>query len=274
MHQKNGSPGKALAPLLGILAVLAMAVAATASYFLMQERDHRLAKEQELRVALAENEDLNSRLQDLQQAKVKVEGDIARLRTEFSQAQEKLVAATQAQETLAHSVEDREKEIGRLTKDLEQARTQQSQLQAQFADLQTERETLQQHLTDLEQAKGQLESKVMELTQQPTVELDKVMVTNERAAATQSAATPMLTAASGTQPSGQVMNINREYDFIILNLGKNHGVSVGQELQIVRGDQVLGKVKVEKVYDELSAATILPESKKDSIREGDLVKAL
>jgi hypothetical protein len=33
-------------------------------------------------------------------------------------------------------------------------------------------------------------------------------------------------------------------------------------------------VKVEKVYDELSAAAILPDSKKDIIREGDLVKAL
>jgi hypothetical protein len=37
---------------------------------------------------------------------------------------------------------------------------------------------------------------------------------------------------------------------------------------------VLGRVKVEKVYDELSAAAILPESQKNNIREGDAVKAL
>ena len=70
------------------------------------------------------------------------------------------------------------------------------------------------------------------------------------------------------------MVVNREYDFIVMNMGKNQGLSVGQEFQIVRNNQVLGKVKIEKVYDELSAAAILPDSKKDSIREGDAVRAL
>jgi hypothetical protein len=37
---------------------------------------------------------------------------------------------------------------------------------------------------------------------------------------------------------------------------------------------VLGRVKVEKIYDELSAAAILPDSRKDTIREGDAVRAL
>ena len=81
-------------------------------------------------------------------------------------------------------------------------------------------------------------------------------------------------AAQAPSTSGQVVVVNREYDFIVMNLGKNHGLSIGQEFQIVRGDSVLGKVKVEKVYDELSAAAILPESQKDNIKEGDTVKAL
>ncbi len=59
-----------------------------------------------------------------------------------------------------------------------------------------------------------------------------------------------------------------------MNMGKNQGLTVGQQFKIVRGSEVLGTVKVEKVYDELSAAAILPESKKDSIREGDAVVAL
>ena len=81
-------------------------------------------------------------------------------------------------------------------------------------------------------------------------------------------------AVSSTVDSGQVVVVNREYDFIVMNLGKNHGLSVGQEFKVVRGNEVLGRVKVEKVYDELAAAAILPESQKDNIREGDGVKAL
>ena len=87
----------------------------------------------------------------------------------------------------------------------------------------------------------------------------------------------MVTPISLTQGGvleGQVIVVNREYDFIVMNIGKNHGLAVGQEFQIVRGSQVLGKVKVEKIYNELSAAAILPESNKALIREGDAVKAL
>ena len=85
---------------------------------------------------------------------------------------------------------------------------------------------------------------------------------------------PDCAGTSAAFTEGQVVVVNREYDFIVMNRGKNHGLSVGQEFQIVRGNQVLGKVKVEKVYDELSAAAILPDSQKDNIKEGDAVKAL
>ena len=265
--------GKMLVPLLGILAFLAMAVAAVAIVLQMQEREKRITKEQELRLALAENDDLKGRLEDIQQAKAKVEDDLARLRKEYAESQEKLVQAVQAKETLSRSIEDREKEIGRLTKDLEDARAKQKEVAAQLSELQTERDAVKRHLADLEQAKGELESKVMELSQGPAVELDKVLVTGDQAQGARSPAVGAVTTVSAG-PQGQVMVVNREYDFIVMNLGKNHGLSVGQEFQIVRGNEVLGKVKVEKVYDELSAAAILPESHKDSMREGDTVRAL
>ncbi len=113
-----------------------------------------------------------------------------------------------------------------------------------------------------------LETKVLELSGQPTVELDKVVVSSGESPAAAKAVTP----ASGRE--GQVIVVNREYDFIVMNLGKNNGLEIGQQFQIVRGEEVLGWVKVEKVYDELAAAAILPQSKKEQIREGDVVKAL
>ncbi|MDP3722832.1 MAG: hypothetical protein Q8R91_04970, partial [Candidatus Omnitrophota bacterium] len=106
-------------------------------------------------------------------------------------------------------------------------------------------------------------------TGEPTVELDKVRVTSEG-----EGAGPTAAAAPGGSENGQIIVVNRDYDFVVMNLGKNQGLSIGQEFQIVRGEVVLGKVKVEKVYEELSAAAILPESDKSSIREGDAVKAL
>lgn len=261
---RSTQTGKMRVPLLGALAALAMGVAAVAIVLQIQEREKRQARERELQLALAENDDLRVRLEETQEGRSRAEGQLASARRELTQAQEELAKAIQAQEMLSRSIEDREKEIARLTKDLEQATTESKR----FADqLNTER----QKLADLEQAKTDLESKVMELSGQPTVELDKVLVTGEPGG---TGVVMPVSAAPPVMADGQVVVVNREFDFIVMNLGRTHGLSVGQEFQIVRGEEVLGRVKVEKVYDELSAAALLPDSKKNSIREGDVVKAL
>ena len=271
MASKNG---KMLVPMLGVLAALSMAVAAAAIWLQMQEREKRQAKERELVLVLAERDDLRGQLDDTHQAKSRVEDELSRVRKELETSLSNLARATAAQEALSRSVEDRQKEIDRLAKDMEQIQSERRELTAQLSDLKTERETLQQRLTDAEEAKTSLESKVMELSDQPTVELDKVLVTGAGDMPLPGGTAMPVAAVSSMAASGQVVVVNREYDFIVMNLGKNHGLSIGQEFQIVRGNEVLGRVKVEKVYDELAAAAILPESQKDNIREGDSVKAL
>ena len=266
--------GKMLVPMLGVLAALSMAVAAAAIWLQMQEREKRQAKERELVLVLAERDELKAELEETLLSKSRVEGELSHVRTELETSLEKLAKATAAQEALSRSVEDRQKEIVRLSKDMEQIRSERKELAAQLADLNTERETLQQQLTSAEQAKTELESKVMELSNQPTVELDKVLVTGAGAPQAVGGTAMPVSAVSSLPPDGQVVVVNREYDFIVMNLGKNHGLSIGQEFQVQRGNEVLGRVKVEKVYDELAAAAILPESQKDNIREGDTVKAL
>ena len=278
---KAGQAGKMLVPLLGVLAMLAMGVAAVAIVLRIQERDRLQTKERELQLALTENDDLKSRLDEAQRGKARVEEEVSNVRKELTQAQEELVKAAKAQETLARDVEDRQQEIARLSQELQQTKSQSAEMTNQLSVLQSERDTVKQRLADLEKAKSELEAKVMELSDRPTVELDKVLVTSPAAgmpargsSATAGVVMPVSTGAAPRTSDGQVVVINREYDFIVMSLGRNQGLSVGQEFQVVRGSEVLGRVKVEKVYDELSAAALLPESKKNTIREGDLVRAL
>lgn len=283
--QRQGQAGKMLVPLLGIFTALAMGVAAFAILQWSKEREVRQARERDLHFAQAEKEELKTRMGEIQDAKSKADDELLRIRKEFTQLKDDLAQAMGVKDTLSRSVEDREKEITRLTKELEQAQQDSKRVTTQVTDLQNERDAIKQQLADLEQAKGQLEAKVMELTERPTVELEKVTVGGETRAAAGSTGTSAATApasaavrtvSASTNPtgSGQIVVVNREYDFVVVNMGKNQGLTVGQECQILRDNQVLGRVKLEKVYDELSAAAILPESKKDSIREGDLVKVL
>jgi predicted RNase H-like nuclease (RuvC/YqgF family) len=264
--------GRLLVPLLALLTVASIAVAGVAIYVQFQERDRRQAKEEQLRLSQSENAELKSKLEESEDAKERAEQELVTARQELTRAEEELVQTIKKHESLSESVETREAEIARLTRELEQAQSESRQVVSQLNSIQSERDQVKKQLTQLEQAKHDLESKVIELAEQPTVELDKVLVTGDRPAGASGYMMPV--SASSTAVDGQVVVINREYDFIVMNLGKTHGLSIGQEFRIVRGNEVLGRVKVEKVYDELSAAALLPDSKKSSIREGDAVQAL
>jgi len=262
--------------MLALLAVLSMAGAGAAFWLQSQERDKRHAAERELRLTIAERESLKQDLDELEQAKARIEEELGRVRTELVDAQDQLSEALASKEALTRAVDDRQKEIDRVAKELAQSRNEHTQLSTQVTALIEEREELQRQLAELEQAKADLESKVPELSEQPTVELEKVVVSSPPPFVEPSngvTARPV-SAVSASPGAGQVIVVNREYDFIVMNLGRKQGLSVGQEFHVVRGNEVLGRVKVEKVYDELSAAAILPESQKENIREGDAVRAL
>ena len=281
--------GGALVPVLSILTVLAVGVGAAAIYLQIQERDRRIRVEQDLAMAQSERESLAKRLADSEEAKKELEGDIALIRDQLKDAQDRMAKAVSAQEELARSVESREQEIGRLRKDIDQAKSDQQRAVNELADLKRERESAKQQLADLQQEKGRLEAKLQEVSGRSPVELDRVVVgaggstpvsaamgTGATSLTTAQASSVSMTGGASADPktTGQVVVINREYDFIVVNLGRNHGLTIGQEFQILRGAEVLGQAKVEKVYDELSAAALAPGSQKDNIREGDEVRAL
>ena len=254
--------GGAAIPLLSVLAVLALVVAGVAIALQMRERTQRLARERELLMAKSENEDLQQRLTQTRAAKEQAEGDLARTKDELAHNLQALEEERKAKDTLAKSVEDRQREIDRLAKEMDQFRTERLALTQQVTQLQQERDGLKSKVGELEQAKSDLDTKITELSQHPSVELDRVVVSGSGGIAGSSAL------------SGQVLVVNRDYDFIVMNLGRNHGLNIGQEFQVSRDSNVLARVKVEKVYDELSAAAILPNSNKDAIREGDAVNAI
>lgn len=259
--------GKVAVVLLGVATVLAVAVAGAAAVLQRQERMLRLAKEKELVLVKEDNEDLQQQLQQIRQAKEQVEADLDRIKDELKQTADQLAQEVAAKAELAKSIDERQREVDRIGRDLEQVRSERSVLSEQLAGLKREQDGLRAQLGELQQAKHDLEAKVLELSERPTVELDKVVVAP-------STDTPPSGETTASTTQGQVVVVNREFDFVVVSLGKKQGLVVGQEFQIVRGQQVLGRVKVEKVYDELSAAAILPDSNKDAIREGDQVKAI
>jgi len=71
--------------------------------------------------------------------------------------------------------------------------------------------------------------------------------------------------------SGKIMEVNKDYGFVIVNLGLDDGISIGDTLFVSRRNALLGKVLVEETAGKNSAAKILYKSLGDAVKKGDVV---
>jgi prefoldin subunit 5 len=71
--------------------------------------------------------------------------------------------------------------------------------------------------------------------------------------------------------SGEVLTVNREFAFLVVNLGKTSGIKEGMVLTVLRDNKNLAKVKVETVREYISVASFLDNENMLLIKTGDSV---
>lgn len=84
---------------------------------------------------------------------------------------------------------------------------------------------------------------------------------------------PCITRAEETVLNGRVLEVNRKFDFAIINLGAEDGAIVGMVFMVYRDKKLLGKVCVEEVFPKMSSCAILPEWERARINVDDGVIA-
>lgn len=79
--------------------------------------------------------------------------------------------------------------------------------------------------------------------------------------------------ALATLTDGQIISIKEELALIVANVGARQGVKVGMPFQIVRGEQIIGSVRIVDVREKVAGAVIQNlSSEKDKVRVGDRLK--
>jgi len=71
--------------------------------------------------------------------------------------------------------------------------------------------------------------------------------------------------------SGKILEVNRNYGFVIINLGSDDGISTGDTLFVFRKKTLLGRIVVEDTQQRCCAAKILYKSLGDVVEKGDSV---
>jgi hypothetical protein len=74
--------------------------------------------------------------------------------------------------------------------------------------------------------------------------------------------------------AGRVLLVNRKFNFIVVNLGTHQGLTLDDVLTVQKNGNPVAKVRVEKLYDDYSAAYIIEEQSAFPIGEQDVVTAV
>ena len=71
--------------------------------------------------------------------------------------------------------------------------------------------------------------------------------------------------------SGKVQAVDPKWDFVVLDMGANHGLLKNGELSISREGQLIARVKVSRVETDYAIANVMRGFKISEIKEGDAV---
>ncbi len=177
-------------------------------------------------------------------------------------------------ENTRQDLENTKAELERTRGELEDARTQIVQLNDTIRSKDAELVEKSNLIAGLEDEKASLESQIAELNdriggledQVAQLEEENVMLENQLAKYEQAEA-GTITMKPGTTAS--IIYANADWNFVIIDIGTIAGAQPSAEMIVHRNDNMVGKIRLSAVRDNVSIAEVLPEFQKDAIKEGD-----
>ncbi|MFA5356604.1 MAG: hypothetical protein WC301_04295 [Candidatus Omnitrophota bacterium] len=289
-------PDKAKMPLIvmALLIVASLSLAGSGFYLLQKEK--------------AKNSMLQDQLQGLKMEQEAAEAKLAQYTKTISQLEVNLKDAQsevyELTDTLEKQAKEKDEALGRLQRlnqELNQQKELRAELEKSLQQAQSDTKEVVEQLKEIGSKRVVLEARIKELeaqlkqtqanAQPQGVELGTIVVASEdnmgaakkveppadttkrQPKAQPSKQAPIQPKEQAATPSseGKVLVVNKEYDFIVVNLGSRNGVKPGDIFAIYRGNKYLGDIKVAKTHDSMSAADFLTPAIKNSVREGDRI---
>ncbi|MBF0531467.1 MAG: hypothetical protein HQL23_00035 [Candidatus Omnitrophica bacterium] len=90
-------------------------------------------------------------------------------------------------------------------------------------------------------------------TAKPRVNLDKIIVN------------------PANIPEGRIVSVDKDTEFVIIDLGQKDGVVTGMDFSVYRGKEYLGDIRVTRVQTKMSAADLIPPLSSSQARQNDQV---
>ncbi len=172
----------------------------------------------------------------------------------------KLSAEERRSQKLAEVLEVKTKEVDQVVRRLEAEANAVELLQGRLAATESQVSQLQAELVLSARGRDELAQRMQAQAGGGQTELEKIKVV-----------VGPLDGFGGA--SGKILQVNPEWQFVVINLGWQ-ALNIGDVLGIYRGDQLVAKVKVERIQEQVAAASILPEYRTAEIAVNDRVAVL
>ncbi|RKX33470.1 MAG: hypothetical protein DRP22_00025 [Verrucomicrobia bacterium] len=183
--------------------------------------------------------------------------DLEKARNELDSVQQEL-AAVQSE------LKDAKDQIASLSSQLETKEVELAQAQARIQQLQDDKALLEREVQDTREELARAQDEARDLADQVTALEHTVRDLEARLGERIAAAVPR-------GLSGNVLIVNRPWNFVVVDLGSKDGLVPNIELLVHRGDRLVGKVRVSTVREKFSIAEIVRDWERLPVQEGDRV---
>lgn len=186
--------------------------------------------------------------------------DHAQLETAQAREHARLLAQETAQakklyQDLFSEVEDKDSQIKGLQLNLTNEKKQSTSLANDLAQLRENYDKLEERFEEARRRMGSIRDEVVRYDTKSGVKLRKIIVKPQQ------------------KLTGKVLVVNREFRFVVIDLGKKDRVKIGDEFIVFEDSEELARVKVEKVYQTMSTAAILAGSQENAIAEDNVIES-
>jgi chromosome segregation ATPase len=233
--------------------------------FMGKEREYmkRLFVEDKLAVTLKDKKNLEQALETAKSAKEQSEAKVVKMEEKFKELSSQLDAAKQKSEYSATELDAKKTELAKIKTDLDNEKKEKLTISKKLEGLQADYDKAKKESLKLADEKIYLEKKIVELQEKQSVNLDKIVVnSNEDASVSQ---------APNQTMQGKVLVVNKEYNFIVTDIGQDKNIQKGVKFDVMDGAKFLGQAEIDKVYDTMSSATILPGAKINDMKKGNVI---
>jgi len=247
----------------------------TVAFYILKEAEKEkiVYLKEELKDVVEAKESLAEDLDEIKVVNRNLESRLISLREQAERLSEEVAKEKETKRAAASQLEEEKKKSDGLMADIMKEKEERLNLVQKLSKAEEAYRDLREQFELMIEAKETLEQKFKAMMAKKGVELQRIEVrsTYRRDAEKKKLEFPNERLASGRTRSANVMVVNKKFHFVVTNIGKADGVELETELDIYRSGEFVAKTKVEKLYDKMSAATILPGWENAAIREGDQV---